>query len=1451
MILKQVFSIFLCGILLLSLPPITLAANGNPVYSAGSGESTSYSPTSLESTCKTTRLLPEEVLKLWDNTIGEKSTSIIPMDESAESINGIPQSNINPNASIVGDNGETVTEVPNELIPTKHYANLLENGMITGEQISVSYSTKKTVRIGRAHENTTLGKTGGKNKPSGAYVVTPTESRDFEVREEGNPDDIALFSDFQKRFNQMVTTGIVLSFVGPGLFEKAYLKYFGPKKPAGKLFGKNVQAQKLEKTMPVSHKEFMKISDDLDKELDELSNTINQCIGCKNFLRAAVNKEGIEPEMIQGLLKGTEGNPGFRAQVLGFLEDWSSYATKKNQLMLHEWQTAQRYEDLIKGKLMGNGALENAPLGLITPGSKFYGYADEVVEVVSGNNTYNALHITDPEKIGDLFAVTDLTRPRPQWFRDIMVEHYNEIEIDATSRLKGMLSKNGFKIHLKDGRIIDASPQKMNEISDLTQISHIEVKGGAWDIPNDWYENEGEELWRRFNGYIDSRNFEKEIGMEVGYSKGIKSTEKGLIARDNTYIIDKKGRQNIIEKGQVIPEGSHIVQEGTFVTPGIGKEIREKKLQWGMRQQYANSVDNIQEVLDSILGPGWKPKYINPEETAKYNFERWMLSLDMTKAWGDGSTVARQSIERFMTVNAVGFVRGTLLINLFSKLHLGSFTIYPGPINAPGLDSGEKLYDEAYLDIFANYKLDDGDFFNKYWLNNFVMPLPVIKDLFADENRAGQVDNMAYIDSTIEGIISGGNPKVKLGSLAKADSNKSLETFDIIKDFNNVPSETFATEFPKPKNRKIGRTLLSKTNEVNIESTIGGNDSEGIDLSYSMGENELCDQKLLSKDIATIPYLNREMSLTDPMTAGLELFPGLGDIMVWGVETKFSECIDDSYYLMLYTSLKEDSKSQDAVRELQDAASQATAFFDSAGVAENGASLDSTAQEIQNKISNMSKAQNMLQANAKFKHGFTGSNSSDGLFYFWCKECEITKNSENGRECYENSEGIMVCIDAAEGNITGSEGNPIIGWGSPTADQHPFWGEDFARIQRKDMGIPATMIPQSMTYLTLPAANETMFIIDNKGYSWIHSEEASNCFGKAVADQTGQPLQSNSLFEVLGFVIAVETTDGVGSVSDNSIFFSGSDLRVIGEDKSEMTISTDRKTGLSGNLKGAEERTSMGEMTNIYFQNGLVTWKKGTDKLIIWIYSLGSANKQSVQNMEVTPTKITNEINGCVAEWAFDLQIMGAANPLAQKDVAGLQQGLDTIGPVQIFETDDEIFQFTSKLEDICRYYLKIYNKKTREWTQFEIEDVVTVPGGFKIIGVEDEEHTLLFRVEDGRPILTHNGQDQFIKSASAKNGTFYYDPSSGTWYASNSQLIPLSDLFKQNGFKVSSDNGQTSAVPGQNPIGSLVINNPGAPIAPLNLPLFPQEPAMLALMLLAMLSSMLAIRLKRTEGNK
>ncbi|MCK4884192.1 MAG: hypothetical protein KAS30_04945, partial [Candidatus Diapherotrites archaeon] len=230
---------------------------------------------------------------------------------------------------------------------------------------------------------------------------------------------------------------------------------------------------------------------------------------------------------------------------------------------------------------------------------------------------------------------------------------------------------------------------------------------------------------------------------------------------------------------------------------------------------------------------------------------------------------------------------------------------------------------------------------------------------------------------------------------------------------------------------------------------------------------------------------------------------------------------------------------------------------------------------------------------------------------------------------------------------------------------------------------------------------------------------------------------------------------------------------------------------------------------------------------------------------------ITNDLNGCTAEWAFDLQIMGAANPLAQRDVANLQQGLDVIGPVQIFETDDEIFQFTSKLEDICRYYLKIYNKTTREWIEFEIEDVVTVPGGFKILGMGGEEHTLLFRVEDGRPILTHNGQDQFIKSASAKNGTFYYDPTDGTWYASNSQLIPLSDLFKQDGFKVSSNNGQTSAIAGQNPIGSLVINNSGASAAPLNLPLFPQEPVMFALMLLAMLCSMLAIRFKKMEEIK
>ncbi|MCK4883456.1 MAG: hypothetical protein KAS30_01165, partial [Candidatus Diapherotrites archaeon] len=107
MILKQAFSIFLCGILLLSLPPITLAANGTNTFTSEENEPKQYSPTSLASNCESTRLLPEEVLKLWDSTLGEKSTSINPINESDESINGVPQSSINPEASIIGDSGET------------------------------------------------------------------------------------------------------------------------------------------------------------------------------------------------------------------------------------------------------------------------------------------------------------------------------------------------------------------------------------------------------------------------------------------------------------------------------------------------------------------------------------------------------------------------------------------------------------------------------------------------------------------------------------------------------------------------------------------------------------------------------------------------------------------------------------------------------------------------------------------------------------------------------------------------------------------------------------------------------------------------------------------------------------------------------------------------------------------------------------------------------------------------------------------------------------------------------------------------------------------------------------------------------------------------------------------------------------------------------------------------
>ncbi|MEK6902601.1 MAG: hypothetical protein AABX02_03370, partial [archaeon] len=108
--------------------------------------------------------------------------------------------------------------------------------------------------------------------------------------------------------------------------------------------------------------------------------------------------------------------------------------------------------------------------------------------------------------------------------------------------------------------------------------------------------------------------------------------------------------------------------------------------------------------------------------------------------------------------------------------------------------------------------------------------------------------------------------------------------------------------------------------------------------------------------------------------------------------------------------------------------------------------------------------------------------------------------------------------------------------------------------------------------------------------------------------------------------------------------------------------------------------------------------------------------------------------------------------------------GLKKNGPFQSFETDTKRFTLYSKLVDgECKPFFKVENKETGEVYDQAIDAISQDgDGNITIKTADGQNHTLKFSDENGKPVLTYDGQSEVLRSASGRGGSFYYDPNKG-----------------------------------------------------------------------------------------
>ncbi|MBN1941226.1 MAG: hypothetical protein JW772_03530, partial [Candidatus Diapherotrites archaeon] len=769
------------------------------------------------------------------------------------------------------------------------------------------------------------------------------------------------------------------------------------------------------------------------------------------------------------------------------------------------------------------------------------------------------------------------------------------------------------------------------------------------------------------------------------------------------------------------------------------------------------------------------------------------------------------------------------------------------------------LYDDAFIDFFANEGSDDGDIFARV-LN--ILPWKMVLNKVHDEYAGfdsydavtgrgpehgyrNEVENLALFTNT------GDTCKTCAYTLNSSDFDSATGRGDVRLTFNtkegtkNILLEDVLTNDAK----EDGTTIIAFTHHTNIDWDVDNSDPETeIDLVQAGKDEETCRDAL---DRAPVVGWFGTIFDGKPHRAGAALAFGesllyatfgwtaiMGSVIQQTLITpEFQDCVDDleGYYIHLFSPT--DDKKKEAESPNQKASEkgseviknvslnltgeankedQSKGFFDIA--------KDKIREESQ-KLADKVASKDIVQATLNTKNLSSGQFFSQKLFFFWFKgEQNVSRYDTKSKTLVEDVDSdIDVLIDKEQGKIF------IDTDGQITPEDAVITSPDHVRLTAPNGNIPAEEIPQRLTKMILPETNELIF------YMGINSElraadtelgrQVLACIRDGVKQQTGLPLNSDNLTEAFGKVKAIVSDTHPNIFADEgerTITAEGSPREIVYGNTAHALVSSNRNVELSGGLNGSGN-ARVGRADSIQFENGVIVFNG--NEMIVWLKRHENAilNQNDVEGLVATPTVYDDPDVEC-PDPAINLEaIPKSGSDLIEKKVENFNTSMDTMGPFKVFDTDTHRYIFYSKKVDgVCKDFFKMIDKETGEVYDAEIVGgLENTPTGVKFKTADGKEHTLDFDTENGIPMVSYNGQTpEVLKTATGPNGSFWYDPTTGNWYPENAQLIPLDDSFRTQGFNTSvGPDGKVSQTPGGNPLTVNVGSGTGMPF---NLPSLP-----------------------------
>ncbi len=817
---------------------------------------------------------------------------------------------------------------------------------------------------------------------------------------------------------------------------------------------------------------------------------------------------------------------------------------------------------------------------------------------------------------------------------------------------------------------------------------------------------------------------------------------------------------------------SKVTEEGYEEIADFSKEAVAKDWIKFSEKGLGNIRDSTNAVHGSMIARGLVPKiYANPLNWFIYNNNKkwnkiWLMKLTSNPIGAYGYWQLKTNPTSPFKGYFIGKDEYTSV-----KLNLGQ----------------ESVYKDAYLDIFVNAPVNNGDFFGKV----LERAAAFLETLGLEEIK--EITGLVGRDE-IEDVI--------LWTSTKLNCPNCRSSYQMVGDHSNVGTTTYSDsvnyvlELPTPAtysdngvslavfahhtNLDLKTKDLTKT--INIQEGITKQDTcadRAKDMplfgsfDYFSNVPSRIGLPLGILDNSSMWAINLVLAGTIPagmpiMASGVLVSYLIAD---WSNDT-FGDCVDseDGYYVQyIYSPEKREGENQSTLDSLKDLVSTGEATVKQKN--ELGNKFEESINSVKEKIINVVEGTDKEFLQFYFEtQGYGNSKlETDALFLTWLAGgayCSANSADLKSKTLLMDANGNKVLIDKEDGSIT-INGNKIL--------QSPL-----VRSITRNHRVGALEMPQSATFV--PATGYTDFFeINSNGATRVISSDALDCISEGLEIQTGRRLTSDSLVSIMGRTLEAYTNTGARIVPETTHFTitGGSVEREFVSGKS-VVVNKDVHVVTSTNVQPLD----LGTLSSIIMDKGSIVYFEQYKEFMVWARIIAEIDGSQVTNLNVDPTTVTNPLTNC-EEDAFDLSILANENDVtAKQDGELMNSALQKAGPYQYFETPKRTFYFYSKLVDgECKRYMQVRDKETGEvLVDAEISSIQKTADGFNVTTADGKTHEFEFSAENGKPILSYNGEKDLLLLAQGRNGSFYYDPKTGKWYVGNSQMLPLDDDFREQG---------------------------------------------------------------------